>query len=78
MAKWEEGVSGNPKGRPIGSLSQSTKVGELLQSRSVELVETVVKLALGGDLTALKMCLDRICPPIKAQAASVAIKLPVG
>lgn len=65
MAKWKDGESGNPKGRPKGKISQSTKVRNLLESRSEELVETVIRLALEGDLIALKMWIDRVCPPLK-------------
>jgi hypothetical protein len=65
MSKFQKGKSGNPNGRPKGTIMHSTKVRDLLQSRSEELIETAIKLALGGDLAALKMCVERICPPLK-------------
>lgn len=66
MPKWKEGQSGNPKGRPKGSVSHSTEIRKILHTHSISLIETVVNLAKQGDLVALKMCLDRICPPLKA------------
>ena len=65
MAKWKKGVTGNPNGRPKGTISQSTVIRSLLQSRAEEIIEIVVQRALEGDMVAIKMCLDRICAPLK-------------
>lgn len=65
MARFKKGQSGNPQGRKKGEETQSTKVRKMLLSRSQELIERVIELALSGDGAALKLCLDRICPPLK-------------
>ena len=40
-------------------------------SRSADEVRATIELAKGGDLQALKVCLDRLCPPLKAQSSPV-------
>jgi hypothetical protein len=54
----------NPKGRPKGSVGKYTQLSrELMSERGPEIVEKVISLAMEGDTTCLKMCLDRILPP---------------
>ncbi len=60
------GQSGNPAGRPKGARNKSTLAIEaLLDGEAEKLTRKVVELALAGDTTAIKLCLDRICPPRK-------------
>jgi Family of unknown function (DUF5681) len=57
------GVSGNPDGRPKGSRNKSTLALEaLLDGQAEALTQKAVDLALAGDITALRLCLDRILP----------------
>ena len=54
----------NPTGRPKGSVGKYTQLSrELMSQRGPEIVEKVIQLAMEGDTTCLKMCLDRILPP---------------
>ena len=54
----------NPHGRPKGSVGKFTQLSrELMSERGPEIVEKVIQLAMEGDTTCLKMCLDRILPP---------------
>lgn len=65
--RFKPGQSGNPKGRPIGSVNKYTQLArELLSSRGEEIVEVVIAKALKGDVHCLKMCMDRIVPQQKA------------
>lgn len=58
-----KGVSGNPKGRPRGALNKTTMaVRELLDGEAEALTRRAVELALEGDVTALRICLDRVSP----------------
>lgn len=66
------GRSGNPAGRPK---SASTELRRQLAEHGPELVETAVQLALEGDPQALKICLDRIAPPLKPQPAPIHVDL---
>ena len=64
---FKPGQSGNPKGRPVGSVNKYTQLArELLSSRGEEIVEVVISKALKGDVHCLKMCMDRIVPQQKA------------
>ncbi len=56
---------GNP-GRPRGVRHKTTRaVEDLLHGEAEGLTRKAVDLALGGDTTALRLCLERIAPPRK-------------
>ena len=56
----------NPNGRPKGSMNKFTALSrELMSTKGPEIVQKVVDLALEGDRTCLKMCMDRIIPTTK-------------
>lgn len=61
-----KGRSGNPLGRPVGSTDKRTALRELLEPHAENLVNKVVELALQGDVTAIKICLDRLIPTVKS------------
>ena len=57
----------NPNGRPKGSVNKFTALSrELMSNRGPEIVQKVIDLALEGDRTCLKMCMDRIIPTTKS------------
>ncbi len=63
----KKGVCLNPKGRPKGSVNKYTALSrELMSTKGPEIVEKVIEMALEGDRTCLKMCMDRILPTTKA------------
>lgn len=56
---------GNP-GKPRGARHKATRaVLELLHGDAEGLTRKAVELALDGDTTALRLCLERIAPPRK-------------
>ncbi|ACL55661.1 DUF5681 domain-containing protein [Methylobacterium nodulans] len=58
-------TAGNP-GRPRGSRNKtSLAVAALLDGEAEALTRKAVELAIGGDTVALRLCLERICPPRK-------------
>jgi Family of unknown function (DUF5681) len=60
---WKKGVSGNPVGRPHGSRSRTTVALEsLLDDEGAALTRRCIEAALGGDMFAMKLCLERIFP----------------
>jgi hypothetical protein len=62
---------GNP-GRPAGSRNKTTLIAEQLgDGQAEQLVQRVLELALAGDVSCLRMLLDRIWPPRKAQPINV-------
>lgn len=67
---------GNP-GKPKGARHKTTKAAEsLLEDQARELTEAVIEAALGGDGTALKLCLDRILPPRRPGDRPIEMALP--
>ena len=71
MARFKRGQSGNPKGKPKGSPDKRSAYRELLSERAPELVDVLVENALEGDMTALKICIDRLIPPLRAVDGAV-------
>jgi Family of unknown function (DUF5681) len=64
--RFQPGQSGNPGGRPKGSRNKATLALEnLLDGQAEALTQKAIELALGGDIPALRLCLDRILPPRK-------------
>jgi hypothetical protein len=69
---FKPGKSGNPNGRPQGSRNKATLAIEaLLDGQSEALTQKAVELALAGDMQALKLCLERICPPRKSRPIQI-------
>lgn len=66
---WRKGQSGNPAGRKPGA----ELVRQLLEPKRAELVQKAVDMALAGDATALRICIDRLAPPARGEAAPVHI-----
>jgi len=72
---FKPGESGNPKGRTPGTRCKATLAAQaLLDGEAEALTRKAVQLALKGDLTALRLCLERIIPPRKD--TPVKVKLP--
>ena len=70
--RFRPGRSGNPKGRPRGSRSKATLAAEaLLEGEAEALTRKAVELALAGDLTALRLCLERLVPPRRDRPVTV-------
>jgi hypothetical protein len=62
--QFRKGQSGNPAGRPVGSRNKATLAAELLFDGEADVLSRrAIELALGGDGSALRLCLDRILPP---------------
>src|SRR5262249_39105368 len=60
---FQKGQSGNLAGRPPGSRNEATLAAEiLLEGEAEALTRQAIELALEGDRTALKLCLERILP----------------
>ena len=55
--------SGNPAGRPAGARNRTTLAAEqLLDGEAQALTQKVIELAQKGDITAIRLCFDRILP----------------
>lgn len=67
------GQSGNPKGRVKGS-GKLAQLRALLEPHAPELVDKAKELAMSGDVAALRLCLERVLPPLKAKESPVQIE----
>jgi len=70
--RWKKGESGNPRGRPVGARGRATMAAEaLLEGEAEAITRKAVELALEGDRTALRLCLERISPPARERPLSL-------
>lgn len=75
--QFKPGQSGNPSGKPKGTRHKATQAAlALLEGETEALTRKAVELALEGDTTALKLCLDRIAPAIKPAAQTIHLNIP--
>jgi hypothetical protein len=73
--RFKAGYSGNPAGKPKGARNHATRAIEaLLDGEAETLTRKAVELAMAGDTTALRLCMERLCPPRKDRP--IAISLP--
>ena len=71
--RFSPGASGNPTGRPR---TESAALRAQLAENGPAIAAVVIEAAIGGDLQAAKRVLDRISPPLRAQAAPILLDLP--
>jgi Family of unknown function (DUF5681) len=62
---FEKGQSGNPAGKPPGCRNHMTRAAEILIDGEAE------ALALDGDPTAMRLCLERIAAPRRARTVQL-------
>ena len=73
--RFQQGQSGNPSGRPRGALNRATVLAqELLSARVERIAGKLIELAEGGDMRAIRVCMDRLAPVVKHQP--IAVELP--
>jgi hypothetical protein len=75
--KFQKGISGNPKGKPLGAKDSRTELRQLLQPHAAKLIKKAVDMALDGDPAALRLCVDRIIPSLKSTSEPLSISLPM-
>ena len=70
--RWKKGQSGNPKGRAKGS-GKIAQLRAMLEPHAEELVQKARDMAMEGDSTALRLCLERLVPAIKIKDEPVSV-----
>jgi DNA-binding NarL/FixJ family response regulator len=78
--KFKPGQSGNPSGRTPGSgwVTEARKALEKEWNGDNGIKSVLVKKAKEGDMGAIRLVAERVCPPIKAAEPAVPIELPPG
>ena len=72
--RFKPGTSGNPRGRPAKSVA--AKLRDRLAKDADQIIDSVVKAALAGDVQAAKLVLERIVPAMKPTDQTVALSIP--
>ena len=69
---WKPGQSGNPSGRPSGSRNKATIIAlSLMEGAAEEITQAVIDAARGGDLSAARLVLERLAPPMRERPISI-------
>ena len=73
MARFEKGKSGNPRGRPKGVIDRRNRYRSLIESRLPDVIDQVITSALGGDMTACKLLLDKLVPNVRSVSPAMCL-----
>jgi hypothetical protein len=72
--RFEKGRSGNPAGRRRGSRNKATLAAAgLLAGESEALTRKAVEMALAGDPTAMRLCMERVLPPCRERTVKFSL-----
>jgi hypothetical protein len=67
---FHNGESGNRAGRPRGARNKRTVLAEhMLEGDTEAIMRTMIELAKEGDMAAVRLCVDRICPRVTDRPA---------
>jgi hypothetical protein len=73
--RFRKGQSGNPAGRPKGSLNRATILAQaLIDGQSEVLTHTLIQMALERDPVAMRLSMERILPPRKDRPVSFPLR----
>lgn len=72
-----KGSSGNPRGKPRGTLHKATRAALAMMEGQLEgLTQVVINRALEGDMTALRLVFDKLVPQAKEAPIASGLSLP--
>lgn len=66
-----KGKSGNPQGRRKGVPNRRTELAKMLDPHAEALIAKMIELALQGDVTALRVCMDRLIPKASREPTGI-------
>jgi hypothetical protein len=75
--RFKKGQSGNPAGRTPGS-GFIGEVRRQLQEDWLTIRPVLIQRAQEGDMGAIRIVAERVCPPIKASEVATPLELPAG
>jgi hypothetical protein len=66
---FEKGQSGDPAGRPPGARNKATLLAEaMFQGEAEAIIRMAIDKAKEGDMTAIRLCLERVFPRLRDRA----------
>lgn len=68
---FQKGQSGNPAGKPRGTVNAVTRLRRKLATEVPAIMSRMVRAALDGDVQAARLILERTVPSLKPEAAAV-------
>lgn len=72
MKGFQPGQSGNPAGKPKGTRNHATRmVLALMDGAAQEITQAIIDAAKGGDLSAAKLVIERIAPPMRERPIQI-------
>jgi len=74
---WRPGESGNPAGRPAGT-GEIAKLRAAIAEHVPSIISNLKDAALSGDVSAARLLLERVIPPVKASEEAAQLALPDG
>lgn len=74
---WKPGQSGNPAGRRPGS-GEVAKLRAAIAGQLPEFIEKLTQAALSGDVSAARLLLERVIPPMRAAEEAAELTMPGG
>ena len=75
MARYKKGESGNPAGRPLGSLNRSLRI---LRDAAEEILPDLIERAKTGDFEAQRLLLNKGIPRLRPVNLPEPLTLPTG
>jgi hypothetical protein len=70
--RWRPGQSGNPAGKRKGCKHRATQLAEqMIGEEAEQILRKIIDSALAGDATCLRLCMERIAPPVKERRLSL-------
>jgi hypothetical protein len=69
---FKKGTSGNPTGRSAANVT-AAKLRKSIADDMPDILNKLIELAKGGDIQAIKLVLERVCPALKQQAVPISL-----
>lgn len=64
----------NPHGRPKGIRDKRAVFRDMLEAKAPELVQKAIDMAMEGDASAMRLCIDKILPTLKQVDAEIDVR----
>lgn len=73
---WVKGQSGNAAGKPVGTISRTVKLRNMIADRIPDVINTMIEAAVSGDVQAARVLIERVLPAVKSESLPVNLDLP--